>query len=206
MKNIIKLSLTHFSILALIGYLQKIGQKMTGNAKFTTLAAKTTALGTATTALETANTNYEAAKATADQLMTVRDNARIAAENAAQDLATGAEGVTKDPADLQSGGWELVSDRSTPVGPMSAPTNFHATSGDDAGSVDLACDSQNGVQVHQAEYATSPDGPYTPSYVGKKSSCTIPGLPSGTLHWFRMRAVGAAGPGPWSGPISKRAA
>jgi hypothetical protein len=39
-------------------------------------------------------------------------------------------------------------------------------------------------------------GPWTQGYVGKKSSCTDTGLASGTLNWFRMRAVGAAGPGP----------
>jgi len=203
MKNIIKLSLSHLGILPLIGYLQKIGQKMTGNVKFTAIATKTTAMQTAVTALESANTDYEAAKKTADQLMTVRDNLRIAAENSAQDLATAAEGVTKDPADLQGGGWDLMSDR-TPVGPMAAPANLSATSGDNAGEVDVACDTQYGVQSHIGETATSADGPFTQFYVGKKSSCTAKGLVSGSLNWFRMRAVGAAGPGPYAGPISKR--
>jgi len=204
-KNVIKLNLTHFSIVALIAYLMKIYTKMNANATFTTLAAKTTALDTAVTALETANTNYNAALATATQLMTVRDNAVIAAENAAQDLATGAEAVTKDPALLESGGWELVATHASPVGPMLAPANFSATSGDAEGSVDLACDTQYGVQTHIAEQAATSDGPFTQFYVGKKSSCTKTGLASGSLNWFRMAAVGAAGQGPWSGPISKRA-
>jgi hypothetical protein len=204
MKNIIKLSLLHFGILGLIGYLQKIGVKMTGNTKFTTVATKTAAMTTNLAALESANTDYEASKKTTDQLMTVRDNLRITTENSAQDLATAAEGVTKDPADLQSGGWDLVSDR-TPVGPMSAPANLSATSGDSASEVDLACDTQYGVQSHIAETAISADGPFTQFYVGKKSSCTAKGLVSGLLNWFRMRAVGAAGPGPYAGPISKRA-
>jgi hypothetical protein len=204
MKNIIKLSLSRLPILGLIAYLQKIVSKMTGNATFTTTAAKTTALSTAVAALETANTNYNGAKATADQLMTLRDNAVIAAENAAQALATAAEGVTTDPASLQSGGWDLVADKS-PVGPMHAPDNFHVTGGDNPGEVDLMCDPQPGVQTHLAEWATTPDGPWTQFYAGKKSSCAATGLPSGTLCWFRIRAVGAAGPGPYAGPISKRA-
>lgn len=204
MKNIIKLSFSHFSILDLIGYLQKIGVKMTGNTTFTTVATKTTAMTTSLAALESANTDYEASKKTTDQLMTVRDNLRLATENSAQDLATAAEGVTKDPAGLQSGGWDLVSDRS-PVGPMSAPANLSATSGDNAGEVDVACDTQYGVQSHIGETATSADGPFTQFYVGKKSSCTAKGLVSGSLNWFRMRAVGAAGPDPYAGPISKRA-
>jgi hypothetical protein len=205
MKNVIKLALARLSILGLIGYLQKIVQKMTGNPVFTTLAAKTTALDTAVTALETANTNYEAANSTAEQLMTLRDNAVVVAENAAKDLASAAEGVTKDPASLQGGGWDLASTHGSPVGPMIAPTNFSATSGDADGSVDIACDTQYGVQTHVGESSTSPDGPFTQFYVGKKSSCTKTGLVSGAVNWFRMAAVGAAGQGPYAGPISKRA-
>lgn len=203
-KTLIKLGLSRFNILGLIAYLQPIVAKMTGNVTFTTLAAKTTTLDTAVKALETANTNYNAAVTTAGQLMVVRDNARISVENAAQDLATGAEGVTKDPVLLKSGGWDLVAGSSSPVGPMAVPTNFHVTTGDNPGEVDAMCDSQKGVQSHIAEWATTPDGPWTQFYIGKKSSCAALGLTSGALLWFRMAAVGAAGTGPWAGPISKR--
>jgi hypothetical protein len=204
MTKLIKLGLSRFNIVGLIAYLQPIITKMTGNTTFTTLATKTTALGTAVTALETANTNYNAALSTANQLMIVRDNAVITVENAAQDLAAGAEGVTKDPALLKSGGWDLVSGTTTPVGPMSAPANFHVTAGDNPGEVDAMCDPQKGVQTHIGEWATTPDGPWTQFYVGKKSSCAATSLTSGALGWFRMAAVGAAGRGPWAGPISKR--
>ncbi len=200
----IKLSLFHVSIANVVVYLKAIVAKMTGNAKFTTCAAKTTALNTAVAALDAANTDYEGAKTTADQKMTVRDNAFAAANDAAHALATAAEDVTTDAADLQSGGWELVSDRA-PVGQLHPPANFSATGGDMVGSVDLACDPQRGVQAHVAEWATAPAGPFTRVYTGKKSSCTIGGLPSGVEHWFRMAAVGAAGQSDWAGPISKRA-
>ncbi len=119
----IKLSLFHVSIANVVVYLKAIVAKMTGNAKFTTCAAKTTALNTAVAALDAANTDYEGAKTTADQKMTVRDNAFAAANDAAHALATAAEDATTDAADLQSGGWELVSDRA-PVGQLHPPANF----------------------------------------------------------------------------------
>jgi len=87
---------------------------------------------------------------------------------------------------------------------MAAPANFHATTGDNPGEVDLMCDTQKGVQTHIGEWATTADGPWTQFYVGRKSSCASTGLTSGALCWFRMAAVGAAGRGPWAGPISKR--
>jgi len=187
-----------------IPYLKAIAGKMTGNAKFADLADDTTALDTATTVLETANTNYEKSKSDTDQMLTLRDNAFAAASDAAHKLANGAEKITTDAADLQSGGWDLVADHS-PVGQLSVPANLHASGGDVAGSVDLAWDPQRGVQTHVAHWATSPSGPWTQGYVGKKSGCTITGLASGQESWFRVQAVGAAGLSDWAGPIVKRA-
>jgi len=187
-----------------IPYLKKITGKMTGNAKFTTLATETTALDSAVTALDTANTSYNKSVSDTEQLLILRDSAFDAANAAAHTLASGAQKITTDPADLTGGGWDLAS-APAPVGAMTPPANFHATGGDVAGSVDLAWDPQRGVQTHIAHYATAPTGPWTQGYVGKKSNCNMAGLPSGVEHWFRVQAVGAAGPSDWSGPISKRA-
>ena len=192
------------SVAPSIPYFKKITGKMTGNAKFTDLATETAALGSATTALDTANTNYEKSKSDTAQLLTLRDNAYAATSDAAHTLANGAQKITTDASDLQSGGWDLVAD-ATPVGQLSVPANFHATSGDVSGSVDLGWDSQRGVQAHIGQWAASPSGPWTQGYVGKKSSCTITGLPSGVESWFRVQANGAAGPSDWTGPIVKRA-
>jgi hypothetical protein len=64
---------------------------------------------------------------------------------------------------------------------------------------------RRGVQTYIAQYATSPNGPWTECYVGKASSCTVTGLTSGTQYWFQVRAIGAAGPSAWSDPATKRA-
>ena len=186
-----------------IPYLEKIVGKMTGNAKFTSLAADVTTLDTAVKALDTANTGYETSKKTTATAMILRDNAFDTANAAAHALASGAMKITTDAGDLTGGGWDLASE-GAPVGQLSAPANFHATTGDMTGSVDLAWDSQRGVQTHIAHYATAPTGPWTQGYVGKKSSCTIGSLPSGVEHWFRVQANGAAGASDWSGPINKR--
>ena len=199
----IKLDLTHQSIASAIPYLKKITGKMDGNAKFTTLAEETTALELATTNLDTANTNYDKSVAESTQLLTLRNNAFDAANAAAHTLASGAQKISTDAADLQGGGWDLVAE-STPVGALSPPANFHATAGDASGSVDLAWDPQHGAQTHIAHFAAAPTGPWTQGYIGKKSSCTIPGLPSGVEQWFRVQASGTAGLGDWSGPIVKR--
>jgi len=193
----IKLDLSRMAIPATIPYLKTIAGKTAGSSRFTDLA-------TEATALETANTNYEKSKSTAEQLRMVRDNALAEASDAAHTLASGAQKITTDAADLKDGGWELVADHA-PVGQLSPPANLSASGGDVAGSVDLSWDPQNGVQAHIPHWATSPGGPWTQGYVGKKSSCNIAGLASGQEHWFRVQANGAAGPSDWAGPIVKRA-
>ena len=57
------------------------------------------------------------------------------------------------------------------------------------------------------EVQTSPD-PFTSqswhsAAVVTKATHTLTGLPSGGRCWFRVRAIGTAGPGPWSDPAIK---
>ena len=200
----IKLDLSHMNVPVVISYLRTIAGKMTGNTKFTSLATDVTALATAVTTLETSNTDYDKAVKTSSELLTVRNDNLAVVTDLAHKLANGTEKITGDAAELQSGGWELVADR-TPVGQLHPPANLHATGGDVAGSVDLGWDPQRGVQTHIVQWSTAPTGPWNQGYIGKKSTCTVTGLASGTEHWFRAQASGAAGQSDWSGPISKRA-
>ena len=189
-----------------IAYLGPIVTKMTSASAFSTLSAKTTAAGTALTAYTAANADVLATATTLGQKRTVLANARVTAENAFRALATGAEDTTREAATLQLGGWEIQADSHTPVGPLPQPQNLHATGGDLDGSVDLGWDPiKRGVQTYIAERATSSAGPWTQCYVGRASSCTDTGLTSGTEYWYRVCAMGAAGPSAWSDRASKRA-
>jgi hypothetical protein len=171
---------------------------------FAPLAAKVTATETAVDDLETKSNAYNVALQTCTTLMTERDDARVAAEDAVRSLANAAEGETQDSATLLGGGWHLR-DAPTPIGPMPAPQNLTATGGDMEGEVDLACDPVYGRDSYIAEYAINALGPWEQFYVGKKSSCTAVGLAPGQLCYFRMLAVGPLGPGPWSDIAQKRA-
>ena len=64
---------------------------------------------------------------------------------------------------------------------------------------------KRGVQTYVAERAIAAAGPYTQCYIGKASSCTDTGLVSGIEYWYRVKALGAAGPSVWSDRASKRA-
>ncbi len=100
----------------------------------------------------------------------------------------------------------LVADAAAPVGPMPKVENLKLTQGDADGSVDSGWDAiVRGLQMFVIEATVDPAALTGWFQVGmtKKSSHTITGLTSGTRYWIRVRAMGAAGPGPWSDPATK---
>jgi hypothetical protein len=201
----IKLDIYHLSDSELVTYMGPIITKMTANPAFASLAARVTATAALVTTFSGADADYLASVHTTEQKLTLRTNARAALEAGARDLAAGAEGLTHDAATLQGGGWDVRAD-ATPVGTLPVPENVSASVADHSGSMDLDWDAiRRGVQTYVAEYATSPAGPWTQGYIGRPSKCEIPGLTPGTLYYFRVKAVGAAGPSGWSSTIEKRA-
>jgi hypothetical protein len=89
---------------------------------------------------------------------------------------------------------------------LAAPQHLSASVGDHSGTMDLHWDAiRRGVQTYVAEYATAPAGPWTQGYIARASKCNITGLTPGTLYYFRVKAVGAAGPSEYSDIAEKRA-
>ena len=189
---------------AFITRMREISTALTGNPVFAALAPRLSAFNTVVDSLETRNTTYNATVQLGAQQLTERDLERVAAEDAARVLASASEAETIDEADLLSGGWHLTSPPA-PVGPMPAPQNLTATGGDLEGEVDLQWDPVTGRDAYIAESAASAPGPWTQFYVGNNSSCTANGLDPGQMFYFRVRAVGPLGPGPWSDIAQKRA-
>jgi len=109
-----------------------------------------------------------------------------------------------DEAKILSAGMP-VKGQSAPVGPLPAPGNLRITGGDLDGTIDCMWNPVSGRDTYIAEHATAVGGPWTQFYVSKKSSATASGLVSGQAYYVRVRAVGAAGPGPWSDIAQGRA-
>jgi hypothetical protein len=202
----IKLNLSKLSVVQRLQFAQQVIDAMGAAAvNFPApnppLANLQTLLATATTATNDA----VAAQQTAQMKITERNvavDALVAGLNAEAAYVESASGG--DVAKIQSAGM-AVRVAGAPVGPMSQPQNCAATAGDNDGAIDVSWDSVHGAVSYEVQ--SSPD-PITPtSWVHRtsttKSSLTLAGLPSGSRCWFRVRAVGAAGPGPWSDPATK---
>ena len=201
----IALNFRGLSDLGIIQQCTNIKTALTGNATFPTttptLAAFGTLITTAQTKLTAADTAQQLAKlATAD-----KDAAIAALLAGAKQLASSVSVTANgDALKLQSAGFSLKS-TAAPVGEMPTPQNLSATGGDLEGECDLHWNPVSGRTNYLGEHRTTPSGPWIQFYAGKKSSATATGLVSGTQYDFRVRAVGAAGPGSWSDIAQSRA-
>ena len=200
----IKLDHTALGQPAFVVRMREIRTALTGNPAFAALAARLPPFDTVVDTLEARNTTYNATVQLCGQQLTELDTARATAEDAARTLASASEAETTDAAALLSGGWHLVEPPEPPA-PMPAPENLCATGGDLEGEVDMQWEPVSGREGYLAEWAADPNGPWTQFYVGTKSSCTATGLNPGQMYYFRVRAFGALGPGPWSDIAQKRA-
>ena len=104
---------------------------------------------------------------------------------------------------IESSGFTLTAPRQS-VGLLPAPTGLRGEPGQ-AQTVLLRWDRDRGANSWTAQCAPEATGPWTDIYTGTRAKCVATGLVSGTQYWFRVRAIGAAGPSDWSDPSTKRA-
>ena len=184
-----------------------IHTKLTGNADVTTPAPTLTALNTLITAAQQKIDDVAAMEASLAELRGQRDAALDALVAALQQEASTVEGATAGEATKMIGAGFLVAGQSAPVGALLAPQDFRATAGDNDGELDFQWDAVDGAGSHEVQTSATPNDPASwvtrPNPTPTRSSATISGLPSGTRIFGRARALGAAGPGPWSDSAGK---
>lgn len=110
-----------------------------------------------------------------------------------------------DPNKIHSAGLLCVGDR-VPVGPMPQVLNLKISVTDSEGVLRSEWQPVFGAFGYLVETATSPDGPWTQATATSRARHTLSGLTPGTKYWVRVRAVGAAGSGPYSDPACRIAA
>jgi hypothetical protein len=188
----------------------QIATACTGNPNATGLSAELAALASANTALGGAYNAAQLAQHEAERLTAVQNAAELAWEEAFDALIDAAQASTKGDADkiLSLGLTPFEPGRAPAVGPMPTVANLNATTGDFAGTVDLTWDKVPGARTYNIQLTTTPndDASFKLVSASVRSSYTVTGLTSGTKYWFRVAAVGTAGPGPWSDPAEKMAA
>lgn len=179
---------------------------MTGNANFPTPMPALADVTTQQTAFKTALADQKAAKIALTQATVTKDDARDALEVLVTHLANYVEIASGgDEAKILSAGLQ-VRTPAAPVGAVTAPGDLAATAGDNEGEVDLSCDPVAGASSYEWQCRLHQDGAaWQPAKTSTNSRITVSGLTPGTMYAFRVRALGSAGPGPWSDEATKRA-
>ena len=202
----IKFNGSRSSLTGLTTLAQKVYGAMNGNAAFNSLSDQVAAVNGKLTALNGKHNEYQATVQTKLQLRTERESLRVALLTSLNALAAGVEGATLgDTAQIQSAGFDVRGPKS-PVGLVIAPPNLVADMGSLEGTVNTRWNAVTGANSYVVECAQNPDGPWNQVAITTRAEYTAQGLTSGTKYWFRVRAVGAAGLGPWSDPAVKMAA
>ena len=202
---IVKLALSGLSPAALVERARAIIAALTGNADFTTPVPSLAAVAAAADAVEAADTavlnnggkqDYLARSLRAQEL---RDMLLLL--GAYVQVTSGG-----DPEKILSAGYPYRK-AAEPVGPLPAPENLRVTFSKFSGQLDLAWDRVPGRMFYEGQWNQADPG-VEDDWKGlvnlSDNTYTVKGLTPGKLYYFRVRGVGAAGPGPWSDPASER--
>ena len=200
-----KLNLDQRGFEEILTLANNIRTAMTSNANFATPTPTLTAFGALITAAQTKLAEFTAAQQNALTKTSERNDAFNALEAGLTQLAGYVEAASGgDAAKIQSAGMDVRAD-AIKVGVPAQVLNLVMSEGDFEGTLDSAWDPVRGGKSYEVQ--TSPDPMTATSWAFKmtagKSSTTVTGLASGSKVWVRVRAIGAAGVGPWSDPAVK---
>jgi hypothetical protein len=106
---------------------------------------------------------------------------------------------------LQSTGFPLRS-TGAPLGQLPAPADLRATATDNEGEIELRCKTVTGAGSYEWQCRLH-DGnpPWQALKTGTTAKILVPNLTPGVVYAFRVRAIGAAGPGTWADEATERA-
>ncbi len=180
---------------------------MTGNANFPTpmpdaagFLALTTTAADALAAADAAHTAWRTAVATKDAAILELSSAGLNARASYVDSASGG-----DEAKILSSGFNTRAP-ATPIGLPAQPGNLIAAMGSLEGTMELDWETVRGAVSYIVECKLHSDSEqWQQVKIVTRSDATLTGLVSGSTYAFRVRAVGAAGEGPWSDEAVKMA-
>lgn len=203
----VKLDLRNKSVADKLTAAQTVMTASTGNPVVPAPQPKLTALSTAHYNLDIAANAAAVADNEAKEAHEGQDAAEAALDKAYGDFGDVVQEKSGgDAVKITSTGYGVASDSHAPI-VLTAPAEFTASAGDEAGEIDVHWDRVRGARSYETQATSDASGAtgWGNSTPSTKSKASVLGLASGTNYALRARAIGASGAGPWSQVVIKRA-
>jgi hypothetical protein len=185
-------------------YGDNVINKLTGNANFPSVNPSLDTLKTVSSNLRQTHNEVEEARKTLQEKQNNLNAASTEFDTHFTNLGLHIENVSNgDEAKIHSTGMEVQKTKAR-IGVPSKVVYLNATSGDNAGEIDIQWDSVKGAASYIVQAAIN-DGVavvWTHITVVTKSKAAL-AMKSGVNYQIRVAAVGSAGQGPWSDSINK---
>lgn len=201
----VKTNLGKLNVTQKVALARQVVTKMTGNATYTTPAPALTALTTAADALEAAFNAALAARASSKQATSTQSDKDTALTLLLNQEASYVQNISVgDQTKIESAGFE-VRNHASPIGTLPAPASIELDANVNPGNMGLKWPRVAGAASYIVERALDGSGPldYISVATPTNTKVTVNTMTSGSRYWFRVAAVGAAGPGMWTLPVSK---
>ena len=202
----IKLETDNLSDPELLIYGRKVETKLNNSTTFDTLDSKTTMLSTQLGVLDVRIKDFDQKEKGLETARTLLTQQREEVINILASLGAGVEQIAEgETTVVLASGFDLQAERAA-VGPLVAPENLRLSIADMDGELKARWNKVRGGRSYVVEYSLEGSGAWIHAGVSTKVSFTLTGLESGKKYRIRVRAIGAAGAGPWSDEAVKMAA
>jgi len=194
----VKLELDRKSDPEILDFSQTHVADMLGNANFTTPAPTAVAFDPLVAAFDAKLEAFDQAQAAARTATLEKDAARAALEAGLTERGDYIQQASGgDEGKILSAGFEVRA-LPTPVGPLPAPVDFLPSMGALQGQMSCAWKPVKGAKSYLLEWHEHTVTTGWSQAFPTKAKFSVTGLLSGKTYIFRVAAIGAAGPGPYS--------
>lgn len=202
---LVKVGVTKMSVPAKIQFTRQIVLDMTNNPNFAAPSPDLDCLSDAAAALESAYNSALQARANAKMQTSVMGQKSAFLDLLLMQAASYVQSSSQgDKAKIESAGFD-VRDNPTPIGHLPAPAETKAVPSLHPGGVQLSWKKVRGAKSYLVERAVDTNQPleWAAATTSTKTKAVVNTMTSGLRYWFRVAAIGSAGQGAWSEPVSK---
>lgn len=201
---LVKVGVTKMSVPAKIQFTRQIVLDMTNNPNFAAPSPDLKSLSEAAAALESAYNGALQARANAKMQTSIMGQKSATLDLLLMQEASYVQSSSGgDKAKIESAGFD-VRDTPTPIGQLPAPSEPKAVPSPHPGTIQLSWKKVRGAKSYLIERAVDANQlAWTAATTSTKTKASVNTMTSGLRYWFRVAAIGSAGQGVWSEPISK---